>query len=150
MSKYIIKYKNNFGTGTKIIDADCKRTAMITFNEKYKSYNYEIREVQDLSLPQKEDNKEELMNQEKENTMSLQEYRNLKISHQNELEKMSSMLDKTNDILFEQLKHFKDIDPSDEKALGLEKAKNDSLSGLAKTLVQSASIKAMIDSRKGL
>lgn len=148
MTQYLIKFKGNYGAGSKIIESDCKRNAMKSFNEKFRSNNYEIREVLDLST--KKEDEEENMNQDKENTMSLQEYRDLRVSQQNELDKMSSMLDKTNDILFKQLEHFKDIDPTDEKVLGLEKAKNDSLSGLAKTLVQSTSIKAMIDSRKCL
>lgn len=149
MTQYLIKFKGVYGTGSRIIESDCKRNAMKSFNEKFRSSSYEIKEVEDLSLINVE-TEEESMNQDKENRMSLQEYRNLKVSQQNELDKMSSMLDKTNDILFKQLEHFKDIDPTDEKVLGLEKAKNDSLSGLAKTLVQSTSIKAMIDSRKGL
>ena len=149
MTQYLIKFKSNYGTGSKIIESDCKRNAMKNFNEKYRSSCYEIKEVEDLSLINKR-NREESMNQDKGSSMSLQEYRDLKVSQKNELDKMSLMLDKTNDILFEQLEHFKNIDPSDEKMLGLEKAKNDSLSGLAKTLVQSTSIKAMIDSRKCL
>ena len=149
MSQFLVKYKGAYGANTKIFKANNKREAMIQFNEKYKSYNYEIREVIDLSLP-KEEPKEVKVEKEQQTSITLKEYRDIKESQKNNLDKMSEMLDETNEILFQQLKHFKDIDPSDEKKLGLEKAKNDSLSGLAKTLVQSTSIKAMIDNRKGL
>ena len=60
------------------------------------------------------------------------------------------MLDETNEILFEQLKKFKDLDLSDKEQAGIEIAKNNSLAGTAKTIVQSVSIKMIVEKSKGI
>ena len=145
MPKFIIKFKGVLGHKETVIESDCKRNAMIKFNERFRNQNFEIKEI--IEEGKKEDN----MNTEivKKQSMSLEEFKELQAKKKESDEKTIKMLEETNEILFEQLKKFKDIDLTDREQASMEIAKNNSLAGTAKTLVQSVSIKTLVEKQKG-
>lgn len=117
--KYGVKYRTSEGLDkVKQITADSKKEAMERFNELSRRMNVEIKEVKEL------DN-------------SLIVY-----------DKTTYMLDKTNDILFEQLQKFKDINTNNKEEALMQISKNNSLAGTAKVLVQSISLKTLIENSK--
>lgn len=85
----------------------------------------------------------------KKESITLQEYNEIQRKQQERAQRTIQMLEETNEILFEQLKKFKDLDLSDKEKAGIEIAKNNSLAGTAKTLVQSVSIKTLLEKQKG-
>ena len=76
--------------------------------------------------------------------MQLQENKNGRLNN------LSDMLEKTNEILFEQLNKIKDIDTEDKEKAELEISKNNSVAGTGKTLIQSIGMQMMIEKQKGI
>ena len=97
MNHYKIQYKSPYGNGSVVINATCKRDAMIEFNNKSKGYNKEIVKV--TNITNNGNNEENIMDEKK------QSERLAIIEKRKEREKkINDMLEETNDILFEQLK----------------------------------------------
>lgn len=140
MPKFIIRLRGNSGKSEVEIESDCKRNAMKKFNQRFKTANFEILEIAEVQM----DN--EIIKKE---SITLQEYNEIQRKQQERAQRTIQMLEETNEILFEQLKKFKDLDLSDKEKASIEIAKNNSLAGTAKTLVQSVSIKTLLEKQKG-
>ena len=149
--RYSIKYKNSSGSyGIKIIEASSKLEAMQKFNNKYKYYNVEIKEVIEEQVEEK--CKGDSMEQKETKTthITMKDYVQLQENKNGRLNNLSDMLEKTNEILFEQLNKIKDIDTEDKEKAELEISKNNSVAGTGKTLIQSIGMQMMIEKQKGI
>lgn len=140
MNTYKIQYKSPYGNGSTVVNAECKRDAMIVFNNKSKGYNKEIVKV--TNITNNGFNEENIMDEKKASE------RLALIEKRKEREiKINSMLEETNDILFEQLKKIKDIDTTDKEKAMIEITKNNAISGTGKVLIQSIGMQVMIDKK---
>ncbi len=135
--KFIIKYKTFMGEGKKTLEANTKKEVMEKFNRMSRGSNVEIKEVNEIQ--DKESKKEASVISKKDIAIPS------KAERQHDREKI---LNDTNRILFDQLNKFKDLKLSDKEKALMEIAKNNSLTGIAKTLVQSISIEMMIEKSK--
>lgn len=63
MNNYKIQYKSPFGNGSIVVNANCKRDAMIEFNNKSKGYNKEIIKV--TNITNNGNNEENIMDEQK-------------------------------------------------------------------------------------
>lgn len=146
--KYNIKYRTSTSYNNKIIEANSKLEAMKIFNNKYKYYNVEIVKV---TLEGAETNiKGENMQEKEETHIALKDYMQLKQNKRDKLNDLSDMLEKTNQILFEQLNKIKDIDIENKEKAELEISKNNSVAGTGKTLIQSIGMQMMVEKQKGI
>lgn len=135
--KYIIKYKTFMGEGKKTLEANTKKEAMERFNRMSRGSDVEIKEVK------------EMQDKESKNEVSITLREDMAIpSKEERQDKRERMLDDTNKILFDQLNKFKDLKLSNKEKALMEIAKNNSITGIAKTLVQSISIEMMIEKSK--
>ena len=140
MNHYKIQYKSPYGNGNTVVNAECKRDAMIEFNNKSKGYNKEIVKV--TNITNNGNNEENIIDEKK------QSERLALIEKRKEREKKrNDMLEETNDILFEQLKKIKDIDTTDKEKAMIEITKNNAISGTGKVLIQSIGMSMMIDKK---
>ena len=146
MPKFTIKFRGTFGNNTLTLDAENRRDAMLKFNKKFKYNNFELKEI----IPEETEEDHMEVDKVNKNSLSLEEFKKLQVKKNEEYDKTLKMLDETNEILFEQLKKFKDLDLSDKEQAGIEIAKNNSLAGTAKTIVQSVSIKMIVEKSKGI
>lgn len=135
--KFIIKYKTFMGEGKKTLEANTKKEVMEKFNRMSRGSNVEIKEVNEI---QDKESTEELV-------FSLKEGKVISTKEERQQER-EKILNDTNRILFDQLNKFKDLKLSDKEKALMEIAKNNSLTGIAKTLVQSISIEMMIEKSK--
>lgn len=135
--KYIIKYKTFMGEGKKTLEANTKKEVMEKFNRMSRGSNVEIKEVKEI---QDKESK-------KEGSIVLKEDIAIPTKEERQCDR-EKMLNDTNKILFEQLNKFKDLKLSDKEKALMEIAKNNSLTGIAKTLVQSISMEMMIEKSK--
>lgn len=140
MNNYKIQYKSPYGNGSTVVNAECKRDAMIEFNNKSKGYNKEIVKV--INITNNGFNEENIMDEKKASErLALIEKRKEREA------KINNMLEETNDILFEQLKKIKDIDTTDKEKAMIEITKNNAISGTGKVLIQSIGMQVMIDKK---
>lgn len=146
--KYNIKYRTSTSYNNKVIEANSKLEAMKKFNNKYRCYHVEIVEV---TVEGEETNiKGENMETKEETHIALKDYMQLKQNKRDKLNDLSDMLEKTNQILFEQLNKIKDIDTDDKEKAELEISKNNSVAGTGKTLIQSIGMQMMVEKQKGI
>lgn len=140
MNTYKIHYKSNYGNGSTIINASCKRDAMLEFNRLSRGYDKEI--IKYTNITNNGFNEENIMDEKKASE------RLALIEKRKEREfKINNMLEETNDILFEQLKKIKDIDTTDKEKAMIEITKNNAISGTGKVLIQSIGMQVMIDKK---
>ncbi len=140
MNTYKIQYKSSYGNGSTIINAICKREAMIEFNKFSRGYDKEI--IKCTNITNNGINEENIMEEQKASE------RLALIEKRKEREKkINDMLEETNDILFEQLKKIKDIDTTDREKAMIEITKNNAISGTGKVLIQSIGMQVMIDKK---
>lgn len=138
MNNYMIQYKSPYGNGRTVINANCKRDAMVEFNNKTRGYFKEIIKI--TNITNNGNNEENDMDEKKQiERLALIEKKKAKQI------KLNNMLEETNNILFNQLKKIKDIDLSDKEKAMLEITKNNALSGTGKVLIQSIGMQMMID-----
>lgn len=138
MNTYKIQYKSPYGNGSTIINANCKRDAMLEFNKHSRGYDKEI--LKCTNITNNGINEENIMEEQKASErLALIEKRKEK------QQKIQNMLEETNNILFEQLKKIKDIDTSDKENAMIEITKNNAISGTGKVLIQSIGMSVMVE-----
>lgn len=138
MNTYKIQYKSSKGNGSTIINANCKRDAMLEFNKRSRGYDKEI--IKCTNITNNGINEENIMEEKKASErLALIEKRKEK------QQKIQNMLEETNNILFEQLKKIKDIDTSDKENAMIEITKNNAISGTGKVLIQSIGMSVMVE-----